>query len=366
MKIICSRKHLKEAGMLCEKIAGRNPTLPILNAILISTQNKTLCFTSTNLEMALEVFIPCKTEKEGKIAVPAKLFSSFISSLSEENVKLEEKNDNLLLNTASSSTTIKGYPINDFPILPKIKEKKPLVVSISEFVSGLKSVYYSASLSEMKPELNSIYLHSSKNIPLTFVATDSFRLAEKSIPYNFSDSPNFLISYRSIVEVLRIFENQSGDLKIFTDDNNFILSSDNVKFTSRLTEGVFPDYKQIIPGKFTTGVVVDKKRLLDELRTTSVFCGKLNEIKLRIYKGENFIELQSNNPDLGEHTVAIPSKIEGEDLSMVFNYRYLLDCFGFINSDKAVLKFGGEGRPLLISGFNDVSFRYLVMPMKDM
>jgi DNA polymerase-3 subunit beta len=366
MKVTCVKRNIQDAAILSEKIAGRNPTLPILNTILIYTQNKNLNFLTTNLEMALEISFPCKTEKEGKVAVPAKLFSGFISSLTEDNVKLESSKDNLILTTNNSSTTVKGYPVKDFPVLPKIKEKKSFNVSVDDFVSGLKSVYYSASLSEMKPELNSVFVSSVKNNPLTFVATDSFRLAEKNFPYNFSQALGFLIPYRSVIEIIRVFENQEGDMKVVIDDNNVVLESNNIRFTSRLTEGNFPDYKQIIPNKFTNNATVDKKSFTEFLRTASMFCGKLNEVKIRIYKDEKFLEIQTNNPDLGEHTVSVKGDIDGDDLTIMFNHRYLMDCLGLINSEKILLKFSGEGRPLLISGLEDNSFSYLIMPMKDL
>lgn len=366
MKLSCSQKNIQKASALIEKITGKNPALPILNAALLLAQDKFLYLTSTNLEMALEIIIPSKIEKEGKIAVPAKIFSNLLSSLLDDNLNFENRNDNLIVTTDTSSTTIKGYPVDDFPIIPKIKEKKSFTVSVIDFVNGLKSVYYSSSLSDTKPEINSVFVYSFKNTPMSFVATDSFRLAEKNIPYNFSDNPNFLIPYRSVVEILRIFEEQEGDLKVSIDDNNIVLVCNNIKFTSRLTGGIFPDYKQIIPTKFVSTATIHKKQFIESLRTAGMFCGKLNEVKVRIYGGENFIEIQTNNSDLGEHSVTIPAKTEGEDLIMMFNYRYLMDCLGFINSDQILFKFNGEGRPLLITGLTDSSFVYLIMPMKDM
>ncbi len=317
-------------------------------------------------ELSINVRSEIKVEiKEGKVAVPAKLFASFVSSLSDENIKIEKRNENLTLSTNSSSTTINGYKVDDFPVFPKVKKNKAFSISVKEFTAGLKSVHYAASFSEMKPELNSIFVYSFKNTPLTFVATDSFRLAEKNIPYSFSDSPSFLIPYKSAVEILRIFENQDGDLMVSMDDNSVVLECGRIKFTSRLTEGSFPDYKQIIPNKFASTITVDKKRFTEDLRTSSTFCGKLNEIKMRIYKGESFLEIQTSNPDLGEHVVSVPAKSEGEDLSIVFNYKYLSDCLALIESDRVSLRFSGEGRPLLISAPDKSDFRYLVMPMKD-
>jgi len=366
MRATCTKKYLQQASLLCEKIAGRNPTLPILNAVLISAKNKGLHFLSTNLEMALDISVPAKIKKEGKIAVPAKFFSSFISSISEDqNIEIEKINNNLILTTEKTTTTIKCYSINDFPLLPKIKENKSFEISIGDFVLGLKSVHCAVSVSEMKPEINSVFVHSQKK-NLVFAATDSFRLAEKFVANGTNENFGFLIPQRSVVEILRIFEHQNGNLMIKLDDNNIILDSGSVRFTSRLVDGNFPDYKQIIPTEFTNTVTINKRDFSDNLKTAIMFCGKLNEVKIKMYKNEDFMEIQTNNPELGEHSVTIPAKAEGGDLSIVFNYRYLVDFLPAVNSDKLLFRFSGEGRPLMVSGLNETSFFYLIMPMKDL
>jgi len=367
MKIICSNRHLQRAGILSEKITRKNPTLPILNAVLISTEDNKLKFSSTNLEIGLEVKIPAKIEEEGSVAVPAKLFSNFISSLSsDENIQINVINNCLVLTTKNTSTTINCYLVDDFPILPEIEEEQNFIVSVVDFISGLKSVYYATSLSEMKPEINSIFVFFPDENKIGFSATDSFRLAEKIISCKHEKISNFLIPYKNAVEIIRIFDDIKGDLLLKTDKNNIVMVSDNIKFTSRLTEGVFIDYKHIIPAHFTNTVTINKKELNDSLKSAVMFCGKLNEIKTKIYEKENFLEIQTNNKDLGEHTVTIPCETKGEDLSVVFNYRYLLDCLPSFCSEKLLFKFGGEGKPLLITGLDDVSFRYLVMPIKDL
>lgn len=367
MKITCSKENLQKAGILSEKITRKNPTLPILNAVLITTKDNTLKFSSTNLEIGLEIEIPAKIEEKGSVAVPAKLFSNFISSLPDnENIQISEINNNLALTTKNTSTTINCYLVNDFPILPKIKEEQNFVVPITDFISGLKSVYYSTSLSEMKPEMNSIFVFSFNENKIGFTATDSFRLAEKMISCKNEKLSSFLIPYKNAIEIIRIFDDIPGDLILKTDKNNIVLLSNNIKFTSRLTEGNFIDYKHIIPNDFTNTATLNKKELSNSLKSAIMFCGKLNEIKIKIYEKENLLEIQTNNPELGEHTVTLPCETSGEDLSIVFNYRYLLECLSSFYSEKLLLKFGGENKPLLITGLNDTSFRYLVMPIRDL
>lgn len=367
MKLKCLVHYLKDALTLTEKISGKNPSLSILNSILLSSKKKEFKISATNLEIGLELKIPAKIEKEGEIAIPSKLLYGFVSNMpSNENIVLEEKGSNLIILADNSSTTIKGYPVEDFPLMPFIKEEKESFnLPANDFISGLNSVFYSASLSEMKPEISSIFIYSQKSTPLTFVATDSFRLARKTIPYSFSNFPNILIPVRNAIEIIRIFENENGDIKIIADKNQLFIFSERVKFFSRLTDGSFPDYEEIIPKNFLTNVILDKSQFNNNLKIASVFTGKLNEVKIEIVPEKKEVKIQTHNNDYGEHTAVLPADVKGEKTKITFNYKYINDCLRFIASDKIIMKFNGENKPVFITDFKDTSFYYLVMPMKD-
>lgn len=367
MKIICLKNNIKEAIYLCEKITGKNLSLPILSNILISTEDRSLKFTATNLEIGIEVEIPAKVEKKGKVAVPANIISGFISNISnEENITLESQNENLLVSIPNSSTLIKGQKPDDFPILPKTNEKKEIEIPVSDFIGGLKSVIYAVSFSNIKPEISSIFIYSGKNIPLTFVATDSFRLAEKKFNYFFPDFKGVLVPQRSASEIIRIFDGKKGKVKIIFDKNQIFFILDNIKFISRLTEGIFPDYQQIIPKKFTTDVIVEKNIFNNNIKTASIFSNKLNEFNVAVNSKNASISIKTSNVEAGEHMANIPAKVTGDELKMTFNHKYIYDCLPHINSEKILLRFSGEGRPLIITGTNDNSFQYIAMPMNAM
>ena len=364
MKIICLKKYLKEAVVLCEKIINKNLSLPILNNILISGEGRILKLTSTNLEIGLNIEIPAKIEKEGKITVPAHIINNFLSSFSiDGNISLQSQNNNLLILTSNTSSLIKSQPYDDFPILPEIKEKKEIEILIDDFILGLKSVYYSSSFLNIKPEISSVYVILEKNTPLTFVATDSFRLAEKKFNYHFKENIKILIPLKSVIEILRIFEGKKGKIKLIADKNQIFLGMDNIKFISRLTDGIFPDYEQIIPKKFTTDVIVDKKLFIDSLRMANIFSGKFNGVNIIIDLKNKFITINTSNQETGEHTSNITAKITGEKLNITFNYKYVFDCLQYIPSSNIILRFSGEGKPMVITGVDDNSFQYLVMPM---
>ena len=367
MELKCLTFHFKDALNLAEKISSKNITLPILNSVLISSEKKEMKLTATNLEIGIEIKIPAKIEKEGKVAVPVKLIYNFISNLpTDETVSLKVSRNNLLIETSHSSTIIKGYSPEDFPLFPSVKEKEnSFIFAISDFLLGLNAVYYAASLTEIKPEIASVFISSSKNTPLTFVATDSFRLARKTLHYNFSNFPLLLIPYRNVLELIRIFENEKGDIKLIPSKNQLFLISDKIKFVSRLTEGTFPDYEEIIPKTSSTDVIINKQLFNNNLKIAGVFSGKLNEFKLEIIPDKKILKVQTSNSDFGEHVSSIPADINGEKLKIAFNHRYLVDGLRFISSDKVLLRFNGENKPLLMTDPKDNSFCYLVMPMKD-
>jgi len=281
MKATCLKKYFKEAVGLCEKISGKNLSLPVLSNILIDTGDNELKLSATNLELGIEIKIPAKIGKKGKIAVPANIISGFLSTFSgEESVTLEaQNNNNLLVSTDSSSTIIKGQPTDDFPILPQNKLSNSFLVPVGEFVLGLKSVWYACSTSNVKPEISSVMV-VVKEKNMTFAATDSFRLAEKKIKNKTGEYGPILIPYRTVAEIIRIFEGREGDVKISSDKNQLFMETEGVVFISRLMDGVFPDYQQIIPSKFSSDVVISKELFTNTLKTASVFSGKLCEVGL--------------------------------------------------------------------------------------
>ena len=364
MKLICFKKDLKEAVSICDRISGKNLNLPILSNILLDADGKDLKLISTNLELGVEIIIQAKIENKGKITVPSNIFNSFLSNISgSDQINLEIKNNNLIISTNNNSTLIKSQPIDDFPNLPKLKSDNKFSIPIIDFISGLKMVFYSCSLSTIKPEISSVYLYSNKTNMITFTATDSFRLAEKKFNYFFPELGPILIPFKTVVEIIRIFEGKEGMVDILFNKNQINIIKENIIFISRITDGVFPDYNQIIPKKFTTDVIINKDFFINSLKISGVFSGKLNELNIVVNSEDGFFTIKTSNNELGENISKIPAKITGESVKITFNHKYIYDCLPNINSEEIILRFSGEGKPLLITGAQDNTFQYLVMPM---
>ena len=372
MELKFSKTNFLSLSLLIEKVVGKNINLPILNHFLISTDKGKLKIFATNLDVGFEVEIPAKIKTEGKITIPAKLINSVILNLDDEIVNLKSVNQNLKLFTKNTSILIKGGDVNEFPIFPKFKKESMYSVKINDFLKGLKSVYFASSLSDIKPEIASIFIYNKNNY-LIFTATDSFRLAEKTIQDINIKNINFLLPYKNSLELIRFLEglnNQEENINLDFNKNQLLISSDNFLFFSRLTEGIFPDYKQIIPKNTSTQVVLDSNLFLNTLKASSLFTNNLNEIQLNVHLEDKLIELQTFNKNLGEYNSQIPALIEGKEIKLNFNIKYLIDGVQQISSPNIILQFNEKDinekeKPLIIRGENNNSFLYLAMPMKN-
>jgi DNA polymerase III subunit beta len=363
MKLECGIEKIKNGILQVEKITGKNLTLPVLNSILLIASGKSLKLRATNLSLGIEIEIPAKIEKEGIIAISgATLANIFSNIIQNENIYLESEGGNLLIKTKKSRIKIKGQVHDDFPTIPTV-DGKTFEIESKKLIDGIKSVYYSSSLSDIKPEISSVYIYSKED-NLVFVSTDSFRLAEKKIKIkDIEEIPGILIPFKNIPEILRIFGEIQDIIKVCFNKNQISFSSDNVYLTSRIIDGVFPDYRQIIPKEFKIEVIVLKQDLLNALKLSNIFSDKFNQINLLIKPKEKIFELSSQNNDVGENKTYLDAAIKGEEVSLGFNYKYFLDCFQSINTDSISIRLNQSSKPIVISGSSDNSFTYLIMPM---
>lgn len=366
MKIEINLKKLKDAILAVDHIAGKHLTLPVLSCILIETKNGLAVFKSTNLDIGIEVSVPVKSNEDGVVAVPAHIISSFISQTIGDNqiVKLEEVSQNLQISTNKSKGVIKTQAFEDFPSIPRVVDGKEFIISSELFLKGLKSVWYSSSVSSVKPELSSVYVYKDSG-NLVFVATDSFRLAEKKVKtantLNFSD---ILIPYKNVPDIIRILENIKGEIKVLLNKNLISFSSNDVYMVSRLIDGVFPDYRQIIPKTFSTEVVMLKQDFINALKVSNIFSDKFNQVHLVIDPKAKVFSVQTKNSDVGENNTNVDATLAGDAMEINFNYKYIADCFQSIDSDSLSLQLGGTNRPMIIRPVSgDQSFMYLAMPM---
>ena len=363
MKLETNIEKLKNAVGQAERITGKNLTLPILNSILLLASGKSLKLRSTNLSLGLEIEIPVKIEKEGILAISGNVLSGIFSNISQnEIVNIEGVDGNILIKTKKSKIKLKGENCDDFPTIPSVEGSR-FNIEAKKLIDGIKSVYYSASVSDIKMEISSVYIYKDQNY-LVFVATDSFRLAEKKIKVkNLSDMDSILIPFKNIPEILRIFGEISGDIEIRFNKNQISFSCENIYLTSRIIDGVFPDYRQILPKNPKIQATLLKQDLLNALKLSNIFSDKFNQVNLSIKPKQKIFELSSQNNDVGENKTYLDAALEGDDVELSFNYKYFLDCFQSMSGDSLTIKVTDAAHPILISPVSDSSFTYLIMPM---
>ena len=284
MKLECVREKIADAVNKAEKISSKNATLPILKCVLLQAEKNSLVIRSTNLDIGIEIVIPAKVEVEGIVAVPGATLNSFLSHLSgEKGITIELKEGNLYISTSKTSTTIKAYPPEDYPSLPRIDGGSVFEIPADAFIRGLKSVWYSSATSSIKPELSSIRVYPDNDL-LVFVATDGFRLAEKKVKIkNVPTFSHVLIPVKNATEIIRVFEGSSEELSIAIDQNQLAISSENIYVVSRTVEGNFPDYKTIIPKESSTEVTVLKQDMTNILKLSTIFSDSFHHIKFIVH-----------------------------------------------------------------------------------
>ena len=304
-----------------------------------------------------------KVFKSGLITVPAALISSYLTNLpSEKNLILEVFQGNLRVVGSKSSTVMKVMPYDEFPSIPSIDGGKTLLIDTKEIIKGFTAVSGFTIHSSVKPELSSVLVYTESDW-IYFVATDSFRLGEKKIKLKKHTDFHALVPARNIPDIVRILTDAGDTTRVSFNEHQISFSCGAVYMVSRLSEGTFPDYKQIIPSEHATTVVVLREDILQTFKALSVFSDKFNQLHVDIFPREKRFDLSTKNSDLGESHHSVQSTLNGEMVEVNFNLRYLLDCMPVFETDSISLEFNGAGKPLLLRGVGDSTFLYLVMPM---
>lgn len=367
MKIECIKEKLLGAVQKAERVTGKNLALPILKTILLEASESTLKIRATNMDIGVEIEIPVKVNQPGSVAVSGGVLMSLLQNLyQDKNITLELGEGGLSVITPNNTTLIKVVPHDDFPIIPRPSYEIAFSINSEDFLRGIKSVWYSSAVTNMKPELSSVYIYQDQE-GMVFVATDSFRLAEKRVKTKkpIKEFTQILIPFKNVPEIIRVLDEIKDEIDICLDKNqiSFTSKEKGVYLTSRVIDGAFPDYHVIIPKEWKTEVVVLKNDLINSLKLVNVFSDQFHQVNIQIKPNKKLFELKTKNADVGENVNKVEAKITGESLEINVNYKYLTDCFQSIQSDSVVLEFNGLNRPIVVKASGNKDFLYLVMPM---
>lgn len=362
MEITIPHKEIQEALELVGRISTKHITLPVLQCVRLEAKKNKINIQATNLEINIEIPISGEVLEEGVVAIPSQIFLQSIQFISQKNITLRTEEQVLQLETDSSKTSIKIFEVDEFPTLHKIQGEESQLQG-STFSFGIKSVAFAASQTSIKPELGSVYIQQKKEHSLTFVATDSFRLMEKTVSQKgLAFEQTMMIPQKNAIELARVCDVVGNDPILVTNENQCALKFPNgIYISSRLVTGNYPDYVQIIPKEFETHAIVLKEDLLKSFKKTNIFLNKFRQVSLMIT--ETNLTISSQNNEVGHTTDTLKAQIEGNELSLNFNQQYIMDPLSHINDDSIKMSFAGIGRAMIMQGISDKSLRYLVMPM---
>lgn len=362
MKIIINQQKLIHTLEIINRVSIKHVTLPVLQCVLISVKDTKIVFKATNLEISIEVIVDGQIKTDGVVAVSATTLLQAVQYITKKDITISFEGGVLLVESGNGTTTINTMPYDEFPVLTKLTGQGTIIQK-NLFAVGIKTVAFAASQSSIKPELGSIFIQQKKEHSLTFVATDSFRLMEKTVPQKgYILQQTILIPQKNAIELARICDMLETDPELIITDNQCALAfTEGVYITSRLVTGSFPDYEQIIPKEYSTHTTILKNDLLQTFKKTQIFLNKFLQVTLKV---ENqMLTISSQNGDIGSTIDTIPAHTEGDDITLNFNQQFLIDPLNSIPDESVLLHFAGLGRPLVIQGLSDTTLRYLVMPM---
>jgi len=385
MKFSCTQENLNQGLSIVSHIAGKNINLPILGNVLIKSDDKVLRFMATNLEIAVNCTVRGKVEEAGEFTVPSRLFSDYVSLLPKDRVDVVQSDNTVVVTCGTYQTKLNGIPASEFPLIPAVEKRQKFLVKVSDFRKAVGQVLFAVAPNESRPEISGVYFKFAPvggDIVLTLAATDSYRLAERTlvtVPGQgtaIKEAIPVIVPSRTVAEIVRILGvfkdelNSQENIEIGIGESQVVFTYDNVEVISRTIEGKYPDYRQLIPERFQTEIFISKDELQRAVKTTSLFSRTgLNDIHFR-FQPERTVHLSATNSQTGEHAVDLDGLVQGKENEVTVNFKYFLDGVNNIESDAAVIQMVDGVSPCLVRPSRDgktvsEEYLYIVMPIRQ-
>jgi len=385
MKIVCSQESLLRGIQTVQKGISSRIGLPIYNGILFEANedNKVHLF-ATDLEIGIDCYIPAQVITAGSTVIPNRIISELIKKFPEGNIEIECLNDNITtIRENSSNYKILGFSAEEFSNFPEIKIKSKTKINQKLFKETIQQVIFATSRDENRNFLSGALFKIIDN-KIEVVTTDSHRLSLKNIKPTNIENPSMegvevIIPYRALLELSKLLSDNEEvftEVKIGEKQIIFILFPDgqknSIRIYSRLIEGQFPDYQQIIPNLFKTEIKVNTEDFKDKMERISLFVKEdLNTVKIEAVNKEDNQEegrceiiLKAENPSTGEASEKISCFKKGEDITITFNADYILDVLKIIKTENTIIKMNDPLNPVIITPDEDKDYTYILMPVR--
>lgn len=361
MKFKIQKEVLVNGIQIVHNIITTKAALPILSNILIEAQKENLKLTATDLDIGITCVIPVETQETGAITVPAKRFGEIVRELPEDAVEVSTKKNNLVvIETKMCQFKVLGLASEEFPKLPEFKDKEVLRLEQGVLKKLLNLTSFAVSFDEARYILNGILFTINKNT-LTLVATDGKRLAiaEHKLQQGIERDVRIIVPIKTIQELNRNLQ-EGGELSLILGNNQVLFDLGGVAMVSRLIEGEFPDYQQVIPPPSENKVVIDREAfLLGVKRAALLSTPDYQAVKLEVFKDK--VVVSKSTPDVGESFEEIPAEYRGREIVIGFNPVYLTDVLKNLQEEKIGFELTDSDKAGVIRA---TGYVYIVLPMR--
>lgn len=366
MELTVTQENFARALSAVGRVASTKTQLPILSNILLRTDGSRLLVAATNLEIATTQYIGAKIVKPGAITVPARLISEFVSSLPKESIELKVVGENIHLTSGKYHSIINGVIADDFPELPTINEENSVTYSINteEFKQAVSQTIITASSDSTRPVLTGVYWHSHDGW-VFLAATDGYRLSERRLVETQSEIAA-IIPTQTLQEVLRTIVEDIDTIDILFDESQVRFRINEAEIISRLVDGNFPDYRQLIPAQSDITAVMNKTEFTRVTKIAGLFARESGgSITLTVDSDANTVSLHSIASELGENTSELDADVSGSG-QVTLNSRYLTEALGVVDADTISFSFSGKLSPIILkSTKKDTNYYHVIMPLKS-
>lgn len=367
MEIEVTQENLSKALGNVGRVASSKAGLPILNNILFRTSNNQLLIAATNLEIAATQTIGAKTTKSGSITVPARLVNDFVHNLPKGTVSLTIKGSQLTIASGGYYSTMNGMSDEEFPELPVIDEEKMVTYSLSveDFKQAATQTIVTASADSTRPILTGIYWHTFEG-GLYLASTDGYRLSERKL-MDAKTNIAAVVPVSTIQEVLRTITDDLAEIEVLFDETQVRFRLGDGEITSRLIDGNFPDYRQLIPKATDTTITVNKNDFTRIVKIANLFARESGgSITLAADADKKALTVNSIASELGENSSEVAVDIKGDSASVSLNSRYLSDALAVVDGDRVSFGFSGKLAPCVLTGVSkEINYKHIIMPIKS-
>lgn len=363
MKLQVTQENLSKALGSVARVASSRGTLPILSNVLLKTVDGRLSIAATNLDIAITHFIGSKVSEEGAITVPARLMQDFVGSLPSGVIELKLDDQKLHINAEKYNSVINGVSAEDYPVMPAISDGQSWNIPGKLLKQALQQVVIAASSDEARPVLTGVYWHTHEG-KLYMVATDSYRLAEKSL-ISMKQDVDLLIPASALQDLLRILGDHEDEVTVTHDDQQVLFQVGDVVLVTRLIEGKYPDYRKLIPRSFASDATLKKAELTNITKVSSLFAREsAGSVTINLDADNQQVSIRSIASQIGENTANATATITNEG-NITLNSRYILDALHALGGEDVRIAFNGKLEPCILADPKANDYLHVVMPLKS-